>query len=340
MLENILTLSDEGKLSTIGGWKAIMFFNRKKKKEDCGKEQNKKTEQVFQQDLQQEMDPAVRPGGVFIVQLLMKEKCEMPSEERMQEVLSRHLGRIEQFGNRDKLKDQTALFVAWDHIGHFQDADMPVQLMIAGCEQFQPEKIDDFKRSQMWDYLEDRERILSECRYQVLASDMMGGSLPTQERANMLMDYLEALVELFPWCEAVYNLNSGKLVQADVIRQGEISGLDRFIRYAVNARFFNVQGTDDSMVDTLGLSLLYIEDLQYHFHDMDPNWVVTHAYNMASYLLNNDNPIKDGDTIDGIREGRFEKDIQWRCQRENALIQPSRMVIDVCMGEYASGRRD
>lgn len=127
MLENILTLSDEGKLSTIGGWKAIMFFNRKKKKEDCGKEQNKKTEQVFQ---------------------------------------------------------------------------------------------------------------------------------------------------------------------------------------------------------------------QYHFHDMDPNWVVTHAYNMASYLLNNDNPIKDGDTIDGIREGRFEKDIQWRCQRENALIQPSRMVIDVCMGEYASGRRD
>lgn len=66
-------------------------------------------------------------------------------------------------------------------------------------------------------------------------------------------------------------------------------GVDRFIRYAVNVRFFNVQGTEDSVVDTLGLSLLYIEDLQYHFRDMDPNWVVNHAYNLASYLLNKKN---------------------------------------------------
>ena len=47
----------------------------------------------------------------------------------------------------------------------------------------------------------------------------------------MLMDYLEALVELYPQCEAVYNINSGKLILADVIRQQEMTGLDRFIRY-------------------------------------------------------------------------------------------------------------
>ena len=108
---------------------------------------------------------------------------------------------------------------------------------------------------------------------------------------------MKGSIGIFPQCEAVYNLNSGKLVLADVIRRKTASGLDRFIKYAVKARFFNVQGIEDSVVDTLGLSLLYIEDLQYHFHGMDPNWVVEHAYNIASYLLHNDNPIKDGDTI-------------------------------------------
>lgn len=52
-----------------------------------------------------------------------------------------------------------------------------------------------------------------------------------------------------------------------------------------------------------------------------------------------DCPIKSGETIDGIRDGRICRDVQWRCQYENALIQPSRQVIDINMGEYASGRR-
>ena len=40
-----------------------------------------------------EMDPTIRPGGVFMVQLLMKEKCEMPSIQRIAEVLERHIGK-------------------------------------------------------------------------------------------------------------------------------------------------------------------------------------------------------------------------------------------------------
>ena len=72
---------------------------------------------------------------------------------------------------------------------------------------------------------------------------------------------------------------------------------------------------------------------------MDPNWVVNHAYNMASYILSNDCPIKDGDTIDGIAEGQLAQDIQWKCHFEDSLIGPTRPVLDVCMGEYAAGKR-
>jgi len=311
------------------------FFFKKKRPEQPKPEPKR-------EDVGKEMDASIRPGGVFMVQLLMKEPCETPSLERMTEVLTRHIGKVEAAEPTEEMNAAMkglALFAATEHISHFKDRQAPVQVAIMPCETFHPEKIDELKRSQMWDVGKDRDRILSECKYCIFANDILGGALETLERANFLMDYLEALVELFPTCEAVYSLNSGKLILADAVRAREVQGLDRYIRYIVNARFFNISGTRDHVVDTLGLSLLYIEDLQYHFHDMDPNWVVGHAYNMANYILANRRPIKDGDTIDGVADGHLEQSIQWKCHFEGAMIQPERAVLDVYMNEYAAGQR-
>lgn len=310
-------------------------------KEKCGAEnlelENKETPEAQNKpDLSQKTDYITRPGGIFAVQLLMKEKCEMPSNERFFQVLSKYLGNIEQFGSRGACVQ----FAAKDYISKFKDGSGPIMLSISDCDEFEAEKIDDFQRSQMWDCQHDRENILSDCKFQIFAHDTLGSGLPAKVRANMLMDYLEALLELYPQCEAVYILNSGKLIKAEHIREKKIPGIQRFIEYAVNFRFFNIQGTENSLVDTIGLSLLFIEDLQYHFHGIDPNEVVFHAHNMALYLLNNDNPMKNGDTIDGVRNGSLAQDIQWKCYYEGALIQPARSVIDICMGEYAAGKRD
>ena len=70
------------------------------------------------------------------------------------------------------------------------------------------------------------------------------------------------------------------------------------------------------------MSTLFLPDLQYHFHGMDPNWVVNHAYNVASYILANDNPIQDGETVDGVENGQMSRELQWKCQYEDAMIQP------------------
>lgn len=51
------------------------------------------------------------------------------------------------------------------------------------------------------------------------------------------------------------------------------------------------------------------------------------------------NEIESGETVDGIRDGRMDRSVQWICQHENALIQPNRPVLDINMGEYASGGR-
>ena len=43
------------------------------------------------------------------------------------------------------------------------------------------------------------------------------------------------------------------------------------------------------LVDMLGMSLLFLPDIQYHFHGLDPSLMVNHAYNIVLYLLINDN---------------------------------------------------
>ncbi|MEL3912081.1 hypothetical protein [Treponema pedis] len=72
--------------------------------------------------------------------------------------------------------------------------------------------IDEFKKMQMWDCPEEKkETILSECKYQVIGTDMFAAAFPALERAELDMNFLEALLELFPECDAVYFHNSGKL---------------------------------------------------------------------------------------------------------------------------------
>lgn len=287
---------------------------------------------VFQQDLGKKESSDL----VFVMQLLMKEKCSMPEKDKMTEIMEKHLGGVECFCHEKNM----AGFAVTKYKVEFKEGSMPPQLMLTEHEQGISENIDDFTKSQMWDCMEDRDRILSECNYQVFATDLLAKSMDYRDRANMLMDYMEALVEMYPECEAVYFRNSGKMFTAEQIRNHEIPRDHRFIYFAVNVRFFNIQGTDDMLVDSLGMSPLCLPDLQYHFHGMNPNWVVNHAYNLLTYLYDNDNPMKDGDTIDGLTAGNMDREIQWKCQYEEALIQPAREVLDVYMNEYASGNRE
>lgn len=254
----------------------------------------------------------------------------------MTEIMQKHLG-----ADTDCFchSENVAGFAPKKYEVEFKDGKMPPQLMITSCCDSAVDKIDEFTRSQMWDCMQDRDRILSECKFQVVATDMLAGAMEYKDRADMLMDYMEALVEIYPECEAIL-FPSGKMFTAEAIRNHNIPREDRFIYFAVNVRFFNIQGTEDMMVDTLGMSTLFMPDLQYHFHGMDPNWVVNHAYNLLSYIYANDNPIKSGETVDGISDGKMDMSLQWKCHYEDALIQPARGVLDICMNEYAAGGRN
>ncbi len=62
-------------------------------------------------------------------------------------------------------------------------------------------------------------------------------------------------------------------------------------------------------------------------------------YNMLYFILENDNPVGDGDTISGLENGELDSKVQWTLPYEDSLVQPVRAVLDVNMGEYASGTR-
>lgn len=290
---------------------------------------NKNT--ILQQDLSQEE----RPGSIFVIQLLMKEKCEMPSKEIMTKVIEKYLGEVDCFCHDEKV----AGFAPKKYKVAFEKGSISPQLMVMECLRTDDFHLDELTKSQMWD-CENSVEILEECKYQVVVTDMLAGGMENyKDRADLLMDFTEALLELYSDCVAVFFQTSGKMFTKEKILNSRIPREDRFVYFAVNVRFFRIDGTEDMLVDTLGMSTLYLPDLQYHFHGMDPNWVVNHAYNLLSYLYENNAAIASGETVDGIVEGHMDMSVQWKCQYEDALIQPARQVLDICMNEFASGGR-
>ena len=276
------------------------------------------------------------PGMVFIIHLLMDKMCDMPDKAYMHRIMEKHLGKTECFNYDVTGAGFTPKkYLVSDESGEKQ---MSPQLLITNCFEINKPVMDAFDESQLWDCPDGKE-ILNLCKYQVVATDMMAAGLSAKERADMLVNYIEALVEVFPECRAVVFENSKKMFTREDIVSCNIPKESKFIHYAVNVRFFNIEGTNDKIVDTIGMSTLFLPDLQYHFHDVNPNEVVNHAYNLLSYIFDEDNPIENGDTIDGLLNGKMSQEIQWTVQYEDSLIQPVRTVIDINMGEYASGNR-
>ena len=303
-----------------------MAFWKKKNKEP-------EKETVLQQDLSKKDETK---GLVFTMVLLFEEAVPIPEKEKMTEIFSRHMGGADCFSYDG---EKMAAFTLQSYTGEVKEGRMPVSLLTTGCIPLKEDMFDMFTRSQFW-HCKNRDEILDKCKYQLLATDFLAATLEYKQRAEMEMKYLYALMEAYPQCRAVYFTNSGTMFSREDILAYDGDEEYKFIHFGVNIRFFRIQGTEDFIVDTTGMAPLFLPDLQYHFHDMNPDWVVNHAWNLLCYIFSNGDVIKGGDTIDGITDGHMDMKIQWKCNYEDALIQPARYVLDINMAEYASGKRN
>lgn len=274
---------------------------------------------------------------LFWMYLLFDREPERPDSLKLKEALTAH------FGETDKVAEGGLMsFALKRYPVEYQDASVPAQVLIAEAEEFSQDSITPAQRAQLWD-VPDSEALLSACTHRLALSDFMAAGLPYKQRGELLTGWLETALKLFPSCCGVWIPSAGKLLRPEQILQSPAEGGDRFIYTAVNARLFNIEGTDDCIVDTLGMYALGLPDVQYHYHaqGVDPNHVVRHAYNVASYIFDSNACIEDGETIDGLDEnGNISPGIQWQCQYEAALVEPKRMVMDICPGEFAAGKRE
>lgn len=292
-----------------------------------GEKENK----VIKQDLKEKAEFQ----NLFMVRLLFKEKPVKPQAPYIKKCLEEKFGEVEIISADELLTS----FSINKYKVQYQDCMMPPQVLLMDVSEFDSSLIGDIQRSQLWN-VDNPQELLDSCKYSLRISDMMAAGLYYKERCEMLMDYLEAAVEMFPDFSAVWIESSGKMFTAEQIRNHNIPREDRFVYFAVNARFFNIEVSGDMIVDTLGMYAVGLPDVQYHFHDLDPNDVVNHAYNTAAYIFENEAPIKSGETIDGLKNGVMSMDVQWKCAYEVSLIQPQRDIMDICPGEYASGTRE
>lgn len=280
--------------------------------------------------LKQDLSEQAHYSGVYMIWLLFQEKTENPPLSALTEKLSDKFGKIDVVSGEGGLRS----FALTEHVVIYEGGKrVPSQVMLSECVAVKEPLGDAIARTQFWN-CPDGVELLDSCPWQVMVSDFLAGGLAAPERADILADWLEICLGLFPTCTAVYFGPSGKLLTAQSARENPYAGPLRFFHGGVNARFFNIQGTDNMLVDTLGMYALGLPDMQYHFHSADPNAVVNHAYNTAIYQFENNVPIQSGNTIEGTTPG-----CKWRCQYERSLIQPARDVLDIAMGEHAAGDR-
>ena len=182
--------------------------------------------------------------------------------------------------------------------------------------------------SQTWDW-EGAEAAVARSTASVLVTEMLVSGWSAQDRVDALSRVVLVLSRLTRPL-AVSWPHSQRVSDPETLTGDGFDGV-------VNVRFFTVAGEEPAMVlDTLGLHVFGLPDLQCHFRDRDPGEVAGLLYATALYVFEAGDVIADGNTISGPDgDGRFV------CRRETSLLEPTRLVLDVDLGDpYAAGQRD
>lgn len=282
---------------------------------------------------------------LYNMYLLFADKGKRPNTQVIADKLSETFGKIEIVADKksDDGEKTFSLFALLNHnVGYENNTKfMPAQLMVTDYEQSRAlEKLTPIDLSQQW-FCPEYQDIIDKTKYTLMITDFMAAGLPNVERMDILTNFVETAVELFPDCIGVYFEPCAAVLTTEAIRENKKRPGMRGLNLFMNIRFFNIEETDGEMiVDSYGLYKFGLPDIQYHFHTLTPSDVVNHCFNVAAYIFEGSVDIKDGETIDGLKDGAISRDVYWKCQHELSLIEPEREVLDINTCEYAAGNRE
>jgi Domain of unknown function (DUF4261) len=236
----------------------------------------------------------------------------------------------------DGEKDQSLLFFHWDHLVKLADANLPAQTVVLLSEEpFKLTEVVTESLQQSWSFPGAAD-VVGRCRNTILVTDLMTSPLEYKERLELFQDALAGILEALP-ALAIHWRPTGQFVNPQRFREArEEGGSSRFFAGSLNVRFYNISNSPgDMLMDTLGLAALGLPDLQCHYRGLVPGEVAALLANTGYYIFENGAVIENGHTVEGILAGS-----RWRCQHEEAMLKPSRVVLDVDPGPtHAAGTR-
>lgn len=270
-------------------------------------------------------ESSYKPGLIFVE--LMFEEAPKFQVKKILDDLQNVVGYTEIMTSS---KDMTA-FILKDHPVKYKDAEIPSQCILFSTIN----KIEYEKLIPSLQQTRDREvidEIIKKCRYKVAFSDFMPNRNDEHARLSLFNNALNVIIKNVD-CKILHFLNSQILIEPNEFINRVNNG--DHLASTLNVRLFNIQDSEDMLMDTLGLHTFGLPDIQCHFKGLDPNEIARVIYNAGYYIFEKGDIINDGNTIQGIKQ-----DDKWKCQHEESLVEPNRIVLDINPGppNAAGGR--
>jgi len=150
--------------------------------------------------------------NVFSVMLLSDYMLPMPPAEQMLDVIAKFAGETKLLDYSSKM----ASFIPVEFTGEIADTEIPVSLIISGCEKMYGYIYEEYSAAVQKKYGTSQQKLYN-CRYQITATDFLAGTLPAADRLKLDRAFLQALVKIYPDCMRIYMPKTGAVYTKDEI---------------------------------------------------------------------------------------------------------------------------
>lgn len=256
--------------------------------------------------------------GLLMCRLLFEQEPRL-NADRILEAARKRLGNVEA-----PPPGMPLVFSFPDFKIEFTDAAIPAQCVVMVPDKHTAPKLPEEAFQQNWHWPEAGNTARN-CRYELMVTDFLSRTMPYPRRAELFMDFLAALIEA-TGPDAIYSVAGEKLIDpAELIHVW--SGEDRPPLYGIcNVRLYNISNTTPGamLMDTVGLHILGLPDVQLLFSGYEPNDMAGLLWSYAEYIYDNGDVIESGNTLEGLAKGS-----KWKCERMISQTAPERIVINV-----------
>ncbi|MCD7808761.1 MAG: DUF4261 domain-containing protein [Erysipelotrichaceae bacterium] len=270
-----------------------------------------------------------RLAQVYSIQLLFSDDVII-DYQLIYEYMKQTFGYVEILGI-----DKIATYALKDHLVTYRNGEQaPFQLMLTDMEPLLSNDIDEAALIQCWNIKNPKE-LLSQCHYKITIADFMSARMARVKRCQILSQYLDIMLALYPECMALYFPHAQKLMSIKAYQNSQWEDKNlHFLDGGLNIRLYNIENSNAMVVDTLGMRAIGLPDLQMRFYQLDVDEVVACMYRLAAKLFLNGDYFNDGDFI----EGRYIYE-NWQLYHRESMLPPKRLVLDIYAQDYSPFKR-